>query len=142
VKKIGEYVVRGTLAHSETRRIQLFDGKFDTGFRIKEIYTIPATYDATADCSIIAHTEETTIGHPVFSDNTQVGWASYSQEQNFGVAATTGLIDPDNMIVEDIYITAKSNNAAKEINYMLVMEKFDITEWQGALQLVRNSSQG
>lgn len=142
MKKIGEYVVRGVVKHNETNRIQLFDGRFDTGFRIKEIHTIPATFDGTADGSIIAHTEETIQPLPDFSDNTQVAWASYSYDVNYGTSAESSLVDPENMIVEDIYISAFSNNSLRSMNYMLIMEKFDITEWQGALQIVRNSSQG
>jgi hypothetical protein len=142
MKKIGEYTVRGVVKHNETDRVTLFDGKFNTGYRIKEIHTIPATYDATADGSIIAHTEETIQALPDFSDNTQVAWASYSFDVNFGTSASHSLVDPDNMIVEDIYISAFSNNSARSMNYMLILEKYDISEWQGALTMVRNRSQG
>ena len=44
------------------------------------------------------------------------------------------------MVIEDLYIWA--NNAANDpINYLIKMEKYDITDWQGALTMVRNRSQ-
>ena len=36
MKKIGEYTVRGRLAAQETAKIQLFDGRFDTAYKIKD----------------------------------------------------------------------------------------------------------
>ena len=43
MKKIGEYTVRGTVVAGEVKRIQIVDGTFDTGFRIKKF--IIATED-------------------------------------------------------------------------------------------------
>ena len=40
MKKIGEYTAKGNIAVSNTtgasKKIQLFDGRFDTGYRVKE----------------------------------------------------------------------------------------------------------
>ena len=40
MKKIGEYTAKGNIAVSDTtgesKKIQLFDGRFDTGYRVRE----------------------------------------------------------------------------------------------------------
>jgi hypothetical protein len=45
------------------------------------------------------------------------------------------------MIIEDLYLMCVSANDTDDINYMIKMEKYDITDWQGALGMVRNRSQ-
>ena len=45
------------------------------------------------------------------------------------------------MVVEDLYIYVREGGGAAGINYYIEMEKYDITEWQGALSMVRNRSQ-
>ena len=56
--------------------------------------------------------------------------------------AYKAFVDPDNLIVEDVFIDFGSGTAGAEINYMLTFQKYDISDWQGALAMVRNKSQG
>ena len=52
------------------------------------------------------------------------------------------LIDPDNLVVEYLFIRAVDQQGNDvSCNYFISMEKYDITEWQGALAMVRNRSQ-
>ena len=50
-------------------------------------------------------------------------------------------MDPDNLIVQDVYVQALSA-AEENSNYFMRFEKYDISEWKGALAMVRNQSQG
>ena len=141
MKSLGEYTIRGKVAHSATERVTLFDGRFDTGYKIKSIEVLPNTYAATADGSIICHTEDTSPGAPDFSDQTQIGWASMAFDVNFGSPGGLNIVDPDNLIIEDLYITAYNNDATRETNYLIVMEKYEFSEFEGALSMVKNRSQ-
>lgn len=141
MKKVGVYTVRGKVAHGTTERITLFDGKFDTGYRVKEIHVLPNTYSATADAAIICHTEDTSPGAPDFADNTQIAWASMAYDVNFGSPGGLNIVDPDNMIIEDLFITGYNNDSTRETNYLVVMEKYEFSDWQGAATMVRNRSQ-
>ena len=52
------------------------------------------------------------------------------------------VVDPDNMIIEDLYFSARFSAADTfRVNYMVTLEKYDISDWQGALTMVRNRSQ-
>jgi len=135
------YTIRGKVGHEEIKRIQLFDGKFTTAYKVVSISTMPATFSATADCSIILATTESINLNPDFSDNTQIGWASLAFDVNYGSSGSVSIIDPDNLIVEDLYIAGFNNDSSKETNYMVTLEKYDITDWKGALTMVRNRSQ-
>jgi len=76
-----------------------------------------------------------------FADNAQIGWASSETDTALGTGGYQSIVDPNNLVVEDLYIWA--NDAANDsINYMITFDKYDITDWQGALAIVRNKSQG
>jgi hypothetical protein len=73
-------------------------------------------------------------------DNRQIAWAGSAMDAALAPGNWQSIVDPDNLIVEDLFIWA--NDAANDpINYMITLEKYDITDWQGALAMVRNRSQ-
>ena len=142
MKKIGDYTVRGRLAPNEIKRIQLFDGRFDTAYRIVtfEIAT-DAPSVSGADASIIASTEDyITSNDWDWGDNRQIAWALYLSQGSDTGTFPRSFVDPDNLIVEDLFLNAFVA-AGREANYLITMEKYDITDWQGALAMVRNRSQ-
>ena len=145
MKKISEYTVRGQIADNQVEKIILFDGRFDTGYRITS-FTVFGTdpFDTASEVSARLSTED--LGVPASpsiwdaGDNREIAWASHEIDNALGTGNSFSVVDPDNMVVEDLYIWA--NNAANDpINYLIKMEKYDITDWQGALTMVRNRSQ-
>lgn len=129
------------------KRIHLFDGSFDTGFRITG-FTISQSNREDTDLSVvngIITTEEiATTARWDWGDNRQLAWARNVEDGNYPANATPySIIDPDNIIVEDLYIGMYIyGDLEKDVNYLITMDKYDITEWEGALAIVRNSSQG
>ena len=51
------------------------------------------------------------------------------------------LIDRDNLVVEDLFVYARTGTTTAGINYYIEFDKYDISEGLGALTMVRNSSQ-
>ena len=142
MKKIGEYTIRGRLAPSETKRITLFDGRFDTAYRIVtfEIATDNPSVSG-ADASMIASTEDVVTSNDWdWGDNRQIAWATYLSQGTDAGTFPRSFVDPDNMIVEDLFLSAFVASG-REANYLITMEKYDISDWQGALTMVRNRSQ-
>ena len=41
MKKVRNYTIRGSLLAAEVKKIQLFDGQYDTGFVIKKFVIAP-----------------------------------------------------------------------------------------------------
>ena len=52
------------------------------------------------------------------------------------------IIDPDNLVVEDLYVYVRSATDDIPINYLVKLEKYEITDWQGALAMARDRAQG
>ena len=145
MKFLSNYTVRGKLDTASVERIQLFDGRFDTGFRITSFRVWPKNAGPTGDVSGILATDEDAITGSTGNDagdQRQIAWAStfVGGTAAFEFGEGMSILDPDNMIIEDLYIQLRGNDS--EGNYLITMEKYDISEWQGALSMVRNSSQG
>jgi len=148
VKKLSEYTTRGTITTSdtETYKIQLFDGRFDTGYRVTSFQIAGSDRDDpdlfTASAKLMTEPDGNNRFWN-FSKNTQIAWAMCGWDANDRYATPNeNIIDPDNMIVEDLYIGALCySDREVELNYIITLEKYDFTEWKGALTMVRNRSQ-
>ena len=147
MKKIGEYTIMGQMDRGTVERITLFDGEFSTGYRVLEVKT--SLQDALVidqACIITVATEAAAAtGSWNWSDNRQIAWGSFAYEKGTGGAggpSAFNVVDPDNLVVEDLYIFAEDKLAENDrINYMIVMEKYEFSDWRGALAMVRNSAQ-
>lgn len=147
MKQIGTYTIRGQIPEGvdNTKRIQLFDGRFDTAYRVVKFVIAGARADDTSSdavAKIMTENIGTSADFWNWGDNREIGWASTDHRTADGVQKTFSEIDPDNLIVEDLFITAQNRSSANpNINYMITMIKYDITEYAGALAMVRNTSQ-
>ena len=156
MKLIGKYTARGVVTESETeagemQRISLFDGSFKTAYRIKEFYVWGASYGSSTQPDCIGKLSKNDDGVTASAnfmradDDNQIGWAWFdaSDDTGGGFGAPSYLVDPDNLVVEDlfVYIRSRSGTTAT-MNYMVVMEKYEITDWQGALAMARDRAQG
>ena len=152
MKKIGDYTVRGTIGDGVTdlvdgveERIILFDGRFDTAYKITKFVIAPGDTD---DPDIMARltTEpnlvSTIVGFWHWGDNRQIAWASNNGSTDVVAIDNVSIVDPDNLVVEDLFVSFRfASSDTKLVNYMIEMEKYDITDDKGALTMVRNRSQ-
>jgi len=148
MKKIGEYSCKGTVDDIEggaSVRINLFDGKFDTAYKVVnfQVWPVNMTDYQEEICYGRLCTEDLVMVNANFfraSENRQIGWA-VSSTDNAPNAASWKVLDEENLIVEDLFVQMLSANE-QPANYLIKLEKYDISDWQGALAMVRNKSQG
>lgn len=146
MKKIsgGRRVLRGKInLQTYLNRIQLFDGKFSTGYKLVEFRIIPKAPQNVEEGICVVSTEPhsslpTTFD---FSDNQNVAYAGWGVP-NQTEYADWNLVIEDNMIIEDLWVSCYSTGDEEYFNYYMVLEKYDLTDWTGALTMVRNKSQG
>lgn len=145
MKKVGEYTCRGSILESDNPyRIQLFDGRFDTALRVTSFVVTPEQIDdSTEDVSGKLLTVEGTPNGQrwYWRDNREIAWAVCESRVSHSPSLADSWVDPDNLIVEDLFFYAHSAGDFP-INYMIAFDKYEITEWEGALTMVRNRSQG
>lgn len=148
MKKVGEYTLTGRIPSRVETRVSLFDGKFDTAFRIDSIKCANVNNSTARESFIVVTTKQDVFGTTAnewdWSDNFQVAWAMYKTAvgSNEGSFFFSNVKD-GNLIVEDLYLNVETDDTVfAEVNYEIKMTKFDISEAQGALAMVRSSSQG
>jgi hypothetical protein len=133
--------LKGKILAGDVERITLFDGRFDTAFRILSIVITPQDILTAEAMTLKMMTEDATHSTGWFwAKNTEVGWASWNVPTNsrFGQFSQ---VDKEALIVEDLFLDA-SGDSGEFVNYMIELEKVNITTWKGALAMVRNKSQG
>jgi len=152
MKKTDTYTIRGTLEGQSSTpvwtRISLFDGKFSTAYKVVEFVVASQLSSTAQDVSGKLATEEgsaTTTGLGAYwnwANNTEIAWASTNQIATSIREPSFSLVDPDNLIVEDLFISLQNNaGTGEQVNYFIKLEKYDVTDWQGALAMVRSKSQ-
>ena len=147
MKKIGEYTCRGSVQGNNalstglaTQKIDLFDGKFNTAYKVIEFkvltmdaesYGILSTEDLELEGAIVVRAQDA-------ADNRQIAWASSPSNSYDG----DEYVDTDNLVVEDLYVSLASTAVVSaKVSYIIKMEKYSVTDWQGALAMVRSKSQ-
>lgn len=131
----------GTYNGSENR-IQLFDGKFTTGYRIVS-FMIVADQPLTVQEFLAKLTTEpdSTVAEVKFSDVQQMAFAQAGVESG-GIFNYANWIRRDNMVIEDLWISSyTSGTSPNPLNYEIVLEKYEFPAWDGAATLVENLSQ-
>ena len=134
MKKIGEYTVKGNILSPGTggasKRIQLFDGRFDTGYRVVrfEIMTQDPIFNNIEFTAKLTTREN---GDRLFNwqHNDQIAWA-FGEDTIY----LKDVIDPENLVVEDLHIYAATSSEVL-VNYLIVMEKYEFSDWKGALTM-------
>jgi hypothetical protein len=134
-------IVAGSYQGSENR-IQLFDGRFTTGYRIVD-FKIASEYPLNAGewVSKISTEPKSTVAQWFWQDVQELAWAKYDQAVLF-TGTEMSVIRQDNMVVEDLWISAYSTSESGNLNYEITLEKYEFAAWEGAGVLVENLSQG
>ena len=132
--------LRGKVLSGQVKRITLFDGSFKTAYKIKSFTIAPQDITTSENVMMKIMTEETAHATGWFwAKQTEVGWAQYGApiSSRFG---EYNRVDRDALIVEDLYLDATADTG-EYVNYMIELEKVKVSDYVGALAMVRNNSQ-
>ena len=149
MKKIGEYTARGTVSEDETEdgqpdRITLFDGRFDTGYVVTDfkVWTSNVLAGTAAAAKLSTSGTSNTARSSFFRANRidEIAWAVTEMTTDGGTSGGFAdvIIDPDNLVVEDLYVYVRCETHETPINYLITMEKYEISDWKGALTMAKD----
>ena len=141
IKIVAGQLDSGTYQGVENK-IQLFDGKFTTGYRVVRFVITDSqplgSYEAMATLS----TEpKSTIGYWNFGDIQEIAWAGWQNPAPSNGSDDFTLVREGNMLIQDLWINAYSSSDNRVINYYIELEKYEFTAWDGAGEMVRNNAQ-
>lgn len=149
-RPLGEtYVLKGKIPgdYSE-HRVMLFDGRFDTAWRVVQFIIAPEQIlNASADVAAKLGTEPFNVtqaaGQWNWEDPREIGWATWYNGTTRSSNPYNAIIDPENLIIEDLFITSSIGTDTPDnlVNYMIVLEKYKITQAQGTVTYIKNRGQ-
>lgn len=136
--------LRGTVGNAETKRLIVDDGRLTHGYKVVRFEIFPVDVSSgAADCTGVLSLDydgATEEWHAF--DNRQIGWASSSLGGPYSVTNKSEIIDPDHIVIQDLWIQAYSSVGANpRINYLIQLEPRNITENEAILSLIKERSQ-
>lgn len=125
------------------QKLQLFDGRFDTGYRITKFVIYPKEVDNTTVNIFMAKLGiSPNIGDARdfnWQDNREVAWASTAFDANgISMSGTIDLpTDYDSIVIEDLYLYSweVATGAAVDLNYFIELERVELTDAMGAVTM-------
>ena len=148
MKSMGLHVVRGEfLTGQRGIKIQIDDRDPRTGYKIVDFkVAFKFRNDINPEsCSAKIMTYEAPPSESSkweWADSREVAWAYGFSDANTSVGADHHftVVDPSNLLVEDVYLQGYSYADGEVFNYMIVFEKFELDPFDGPLTMVRNRS--
>lgn len=144
MKKVGgALVMRGRLTGNQTHQLPLFDGSYKTGYRLEEFQIIARQPTVTTEIIGKLHTTPTTfsLSEWDFGRSTEIGWAQWGVPIGSRFAQSD-LIDPDAVVIEDLYLSLYGASEGAQINYFIKLQKYDMNIGTASLAMVQARSQG
>jgi len=128
----GIHTLRGTidLPQTEARRAALFNGSWTKNFKVVSVNIFPAII-FNNDTIVILHFDDVLKTEAGGKDNAQFGWASTD-----GLAQDWAYVDPDHIIVNDMFISAISAQPG-QVNYVIKLERVTTTLSEAILDQVK-----
>mgnify|MGYP003139776380 CR=1 FL=1 len=148
MKKIGTYTCRGQVTEAESEAgtpatVNLFDGRFDTGYKVTEFYVWGANASSSSNPDVsgkLATSNNVESGVAFFNadDVREIAWGGSAGSTDTYFNAPPGtVIDPENLVIEDLYVYARTSGSVA-VNYLIVMEKYEFNTWRGALAMAKD----
>lgn len=152
MKKIGEHVVRGLYSETETEnigpfRVRLFDGKYNTGYKVTRFVVWSSDWNNSSNPDVIGKLglesglDTASAGFMNAQDQREIAWAGGSGATDSWFDHVSGIIDRENLIIEDLFVYVRGAGTAN-VNFLIEMDKFELPSFRGPLAMVENKSQG
>jgi hypothetical protein len=141
-KKI--HTLRGQVQDGVVKRLVVDDGRLTHGFRITKFMVAGNPTSSANDCFATLGYQGSFPEIWNWSDGNQFAWASSLVSQTGGVLDPFELVDPNHVILRDLYIIGQVGAAGgtEIINYYIEMEAVEVDEYQSVMALIKERSQG
>tara|TARA_Y100000004_G_scaffold134122_1_gene151620 strand:+ start:734 stop:1171 length:438 start_codon:yes stop_codon:yes gene_type:complete len=145
MKKIGEYSSRLSIGYKETKRVNVFDGDYTTGYKLTKIqaFTNKPGIDDANGWITVATTDSFDGATWDAANSQQIAWAGF-HTTSFGgtsVYVPETVIDRENLVIEDLYIYGESESDLL-INVYMEFDVYQLPPYRGSLAIVQNMAQG
>jgi hypothetical protein len=135
--------LRGQVQEGTVKRLILDDGRLNHGYKITKFIIAgdPSSFGNDAYATLGLDYDTPLVWN--WGDNRQIGWASTNVAQTSGVNTAFSVLDPDHIVIMDLWIQGQVSAAggSSVINYYIELEPVNLTDDQAVLQLIKERSQ-
>lgn len=135
--------LRGQFVEGTTKRLIVDDGRLTHGYRVVSFVAVgvPSASGSNAYATLSLDYDAPLAWD--FGDNRQIGWSSTNLPNLSGLEAPFSLLDPDHIIINDLYIQGQvgGSGGTAVINYLIEIEPVQLTDDQAILALIKERSQ-
>jgi hypothetical protein len=135
--------LRGIADSGSNKRLIVDDGRLNHGYRVIrfEVFPVDVT-SGSSDCSgVLALDYDGTTQLWRADDNRQIAWSSVTMSTAYSVNNKTDIIDPDHIVIMDLWILAYTSAVDARINYLVELEPVELSNDEAILQLIKERSQ-
>jgi hypothetical protein len=130
-----------------SKRLIIDDGNFNDGWRIVK-FVVAGNGASSTEINARLCTEDLANIHAGGSnhfswnwgDSRELAWASTRSTSESTWGGWEGAIDPDHVVIKDLYIDVNTN-LSNPVNYLVILERVELTDNQAVLTLIRERSQ-
>jgi hypothetical protein len=124
------------------KRLIVDDGNLNHGFKVVEFYIL-STDPRTSTADSVGTLALSEGGARVWrlSDNRQIAWAGQTMTGSVAPAQNMHLIDPDHVVLRDLWVWGLGTGDAPGYQYMVVLEPITLTDDESVLHLIKERSQ-
>lgn len=130
-----------TVTAGGTAKQQLIvdDGLLNRGYKVLDWYLWENGGSPTQFAGVLSMQPVLAANDMKADDNTQIGWIWQSSiTQGGGIKET--ILDPNHIIVRDLYVTIMNANN-DDYNFMVVVEEVSITSDEAIINIIKEESQ-
>lgn len=137
------HTLRGQFPEGTIKRLIIDDGRLTHAMRVTKFVVSTDPNLIPANCFAVLGYQGSFPSLWNWSDNNQIAWASTNGESQAALDAPFSLVDPQHLIIRDLYITGQVAGAggSSPINYWIELEAIDVSEDRAILQLIKERSQ-
>jgi len=141
VGKKGNKILAGQMTTGTRLRLNLWDGKFTTGYRITKVAIAP-DFPSSGEEFVgkLTTVNSGGFGDWDFGNVEELAWFTWGVPLPSRYSQSS-LIRGDNMVIEDLYLNIYTTAETGLVNYYIEFEKYEFTAWDGAGTMVRNQGQ-
>lgn len=139
---MARHTLRGVVNHMDNKRLVVDDGILTEGHRITSFIVWPVDPVSTNDCiAVLAKEYDGTSILMRADDGRQIGWAGFGMDSTLDAGNSFSILDPDHIVIRDLYIMAQNLGADGRVNYLITLEPVSLTNDEAVLQLIKERSQ-
>lgn len=122
------------------QQIIVDDGLLNRGYKVIGFYVWENSGSPTQFNATLSMLPSLAADDMDASNNSQIGWVWQGSSTN-GWSWKEYILDPDHIIVRDLYVTLK-DAANDKYNFMVVVEQMSITPDEAIMSIIKEESQG